>query len=300
MAMRSPGGRTHSRHSSVCTATCICALLMVPSSASSAQISVYTDLQGTSCFFTHPPLLETMPVFVLLKHSTGHVVASFSLSLPSPSPYSISSWSVPAPALSLGDPESGIQVAFGHCVVGDALIMRLDLMRVADPTTDCLGLRLSGADSWNVSPALVDCSQPVGQVDYVSDSVLWLQGEDGCAPMPEPSEPSPSDGATGVPLNVTLDCKLHDNQVVFTDCVPLHSGRWVNIYFGTDPNPPLAFPMGEFPMPRILAPGTTYYWRVEHHYGPASALSPLWTFTTTNATPVETSTWGRIKAFYRR
>ncbi len=283
---------------SICIAALLCVTPVLPADSSAAQLSLYTDPQGSSCFFDHPPLMETTPVYLLLKFSAGHTAAAFSLSLPSPSAYTIASWSVPSPFLSFGDPASGIEIAFMGCVSGDALVLRLDLMRIADPTSDCLSLRLHAHPS-QLAPILIDCATPEGQSVYIDESLLWIQGEDGCAPMPEPSNPSPSDGATNVPTAVTLDCVLHDDDVEFSECVPLHTGRWVKVYLGTDQNPPLALPDGQFPMPRTLAPGTTYYWRVEHRYGPARALSPLWSFTTATSTPVSASTCGKIKALYR-
>lgn len=145
---------------------------------------------------------------------------------------------------------------------------------------------------------LVDCSTPAGTA-YMDESLLWIQGEDGCAPMPEPSDPVPADGAVNVPLAATLDCVLHDDQVEFSSCVPLHTGRAVSVFFGTDDDPPLV-PYWRFPISMVLAPSTTYYWRVDHSYGPANASSPLWSFTTAaDPTPVTTSTWGKIKALYR-
>lgn len=144
-----------------------------------------------------------------------------------------------------------------------------------------------------------DCTMPFPNVIPVPQPyAVWLEGDDSCAPVDAPSNPSPADGATDVPLNATLTCELHEAEY-FSACVPL-GYEWAAVDFGTTPDPP---PAGVLPYaPRGLVPGTTYHWRVNHKYFAAAVVSsPVWSFTTTTTpNPTEASTWGRIKAFYRR
>jgi hypothetical protein len=88
---------------------------------------------------------------------------------------------------------------------------------------------------------------------------------------------SPADGATGNPINVTLRYIVQDFE-----WSPLN----IDVYFGTDPNPPLVadhlVPLGDY-KPGVLIPSTLYYWRVVARDPQGLETSgPVWTFTTAN------------------
>ena len=73
---------------------------------------------------------------------------------------------------------------------------------------------------------------------------------------------------------------------------------FMNIYFGTNPDPPyLNSSTGgrEWPLP-LLQPETTYYWRITA----GTHTSPVWSFTTAGSTVgVAAKSWGQVRGFYR-
>lgn len=269
-----------------------------------AGIGLYVDQDGSDCTADLPPLMETTRVYLIVTGPLfqGYAGVQFKLSMPACAPYEVAAWAPSLGFLTDGNLESGMQVAFGGCVTGDFVVMSIDLVRTGDPTTDCCPLRLTAhPTALSGMVEALDCSTPVAQTFPLQDYPAWLSGDNGCAQLPPPSDPLPPDGATDVPLNTALDCVLHPAEFL-CGAFPLGSD-WVWVYFGTNSNPPLVGNGGPFPFtPDILAPGTTYYWKVDYEYfgvGPVS--SPVWSFTTTT-TPndAEASTWGAIKALYRR
>lgn len=270
---------------------------LIPGVSVSGAIRLLADETGaTACILPNPPVAGLISVYVFVDGTYDSFTwAHFKVTAPTCSSYELVGFEPAFGFLSFGEPQAGVAVGLAGCRRG-GFILRLDYVKVSEPTSDCCGVWLvPHPDAVTGQVETLDCAS----VAYaVEPQAIWFRGDESCTPMPAPSDPYPPDGATNVPLTVTLNCTLHDDEAVFTSCLPLH-GDGVNVYFGTDPDPPLATPQGQFPMPRTLSPGTTYHWRVEHWNGPAHGLSPRWSFTTANATPVETSTWGAIKALYR-
>ncbi len=90
------------------------------------------------------------------------------------------------------------------------------------------------------------------------------------APPGAVTSPSPANGATGVPQQVTLSWSAATGASAY------------NVYFGTTNPPPLAgqgTTLTNF-FPATLATGTTYYWQVVATNSFGSTSSPLWSFTT--------------------
>ncbi len=89
-----------------------------------------------------------------------------------------------------------------------------------------------------------------------------------------PSNPSPTDGTSDIPRNVTLSWTCDD---------PDGDSLYYDVYFGTDESPPLV--IGELTAttyrPPMLDFDTTYYWRViawdDKAYGTGG---PVWSFST--------------------
>jgi len=97
--------------------------------------------------------------------------------------------------------------------------------------------------------------------------------------IPMPTNPSPIDDATEVPLNQKLSWVVNDSGTVTYD-----------VYFGTDMNSPLVSEgQGETTYAPTLSPNTTYYWRVTalNQYNEYSvfAAGALWKFTTGETIP---------------
>lgn len=280
----------------VAAAAC-CVLLLLPTRGFAVAVGMYTDQRGTSCDFQSPPLGDARTVYLIVHFNTGTGAAQFALSMPTSTSYAITNWRTMA-GLSVGDPESGVMVAFGAaCLSGDLVMAQFDLMRVGDPPTDCYALRFEPhPESLTGRPEFVDCA---GQfVAATAAYCLWLAGDNTeCAVTSAPSAPSPPDGDTDVGIDALLNATVHSPDFC---CPLLLFGSWVTMYFGTEPDPPS---IGQQTLPYdppSLVPATTYYWRMVYHnsYAP-SVSSPVWSFTTQATTPVTMSTWGAIKALYR-
>ncbi|WP_214495047.1 PQQ-binding-like beta-propeller repeat protein [Thermosipho sp. 1244] len=93
-------------------------------------------------------------------------------------------------------------------------------------------------------------------------------------PPAEPSNPFPEDNATNVSITPTLSWSCND---------PDGDSISYDIYFGTDPNPPLVkkdHPITNF-MLDTLQNETTYYWKIVAKDSKCGvAQSPIWKFTT--------------------
>jgi hypothetical protein len=89
------------------------------------------------------------------------------------------------------------------------------------------------------------------------------------------TEPFPPSGAVRIDQDVTLNWKRGDRAI------------WHKVYLGTT-NPPLFLsgsPVSEF-RPKLLEPGTKYYWRIEEqNEAGINDTSPVWSFTTKDAAP---------------
>jgi len=107
------------------------------------------------------------------------------------------------------------------------------------------------------------------QLDYWS--VTWISNN----PPTQPSNPTPTDGATGVGINDDLSwqaCTDPDGDSVTYD-----------IYFGTSSSPPMVYAGNTTCTydPGTMVGGDTYYWQIvaKDTHG-ASNSGPVWSFTT--------------------
>jgi len=95
-----------------------------------------------------------------------------------------------------------------------------------------------------------------------------------------PYNPNPADGATQVSLTPTLTWQCDE---------PEGESLVYDVYFGTDPNPPLRVQnrKTEDFAPGTLEIGTRYYWRVGAKDAPDAVpvFGPVWTFWTLNNSP---------------
>ena len=111
-------------------------------------------------------------------------------------------------------------------------------------------------------------------------TLLLFAGSAFARSVMEPINPSPANGATGVPTDVTLywEVQYSSNGVQSYD-----------VYFGTDPDPLYFDDTGdvEYVEPGDLSmdvgeldEGKTYYWRVVAHYYSETITGPIWSFKT--------------------
>jgi len=189
----------------------------------------------------------------------------------------------------VGDSETGVVVDFGECLSPPIHVLTLQFF--------CQGYeQLSRACCpwWFENLDAVSCGEAItwwGDFGSLTDGL-------SCHPFEAPHSPTPADSATGVPLTQLfywsagpepVGCELGDVYVFMFS-------------WGTGPeNMTTLFDWGPGAyIPEGMLPNTRYYWQVasSSYNGAGPYWGPLWTFTTWGATPVETSTWGRIKALY--
>jgi hypothetical protein len=108
-----------------------------------------------------------------------------------------------------------------------------------------------------------------------------------------PYAPFPPDGATNVPLDVTLNYGWDTGTC---SCLGV---ACFSLWLGTDPDPPLFFGICDMPLPDLgLKPSTTYYWRAGVSFC-GSVVGPVWSFTTAPPIGVEPVTWSNVKKLFR-
>ena len=89
-----------------------------------------------------------------------------------------------------------------------------------------------------------------------------------------PTDPYPSNGATGLPTGTQLQWTGHAAATSY------------DLYFGASTPPPFLGKVGKssgrqyYRLPYSLSPGTKYYWRVEAKNSLGSTSSAIWSFTT--------------------
>jgi hypothetical protein len=204
-----------------------------------------------------------------------------------------------------GDRLTGIEIDMGGCVgPGTVTLGTMTLLVAPEDTVACT--------DWEV---LADCE--VQDCDGVWRPATPVQHQVGTPPSAcldccwqccyaslTPYDLSPADGANSVPLDVELSW----TTLIDVTSSPPYSGCSVSI--STDPTcgSGTVYPVDCADLsfaPDLLQPSTTYYWRASWFIldgGCSDGLggsSPWYSFTTEGPSPVESKTWGGVKALYR-
>jgi len=184
-----------------------------------------------------------------------------------------------SPATILNAPDGEFDLTLGQCV-GYGTLTQLLVVIPAGPSVSFSIVPASGHSAIEVN----DCD---GYAMPTVSSCSYYQ-------IAAPYRPNPPNGATDVPTNQLLSYVGVANYVVF----------------GTSPSPDnvicvetessCALPLDPGP----LAPHTTYYWQANNvcFCGQVfNGASEVFSFTTGDAPlAVEATTWGRVKAAYRK
>ncbi len=98
---------------------------------------------------------------------------------------------------------------------------------------------------------------------------VWDFTTETLPPPGTPSTPTPADGATGISIDADLD---------WADCSNTDT---YDVYFGTDPAPPLDgnTAVSSYTLGTLLY-NTTYYWKIEAKNGCGTTAGVVWSFTT--------------------
>ena len=188
--------------------------------------------------------------------------------------------------VTLGNSQTGVAIGFGACLSGNAIHVLTINCLFQGLTEECC--------SYQVLPYPHQTPPGVYVVDCQDNLVEAIEGnafvsEDSLSPVVK--DPSPPDRAALQPLETKLNCTVR--RCDCTCCALL-----IDVYFGTNPDPPVVAYDTALPYdPGSLRPHTTYYWRVKA-YGAGAAMSPVWSFATSGV-PTQSTNWGAIKALYR-
>ena len=145
-------------------------------------------------------------------------------------------------------------------------------------------------------PKLIRCNSPIFTEVCANGGTFRIGST-----LPEIVNPFPADGAEGVQPDVVLSWQTMGPTI---PCPGIGTPS-TSVYFGTSADPPHTFNDDTvyftFDPPDLLAPNTTYYWRIattpDHDCGVAS--SPVWSFTTVDPISVESATWATVKRLFR-
>jgi len=288
---------------SILAQAALSAALATTAHAQSIYFSSTPDGYGTAC--VEPP--STFPSVVTLHvfadtsglPGGGMTGAEFAIrgldeGNPPAQPYYTEWRPNPQATITLGDPlGSGVNVAFADCQTGQFILLG-SLVIINTGDTELRKLQITARQPPNNAnfdcPLLVHCDAPYYTLQCVWGGYAYLNIS---RDPPPATNPDPPDGATGVPLQVTL--RWYTAPVPQEICEP--GTIWMDIYFGTNPDPPY---LNSSTGPRqwvlpLLQPETTYYWRIQA----GTNTSPVWSFTTGSTIGVAAKTWGEVRGFYR-
>lgn len=197
----------------------------------------------------------------------------------------------PVFSVTMGNSQTGVAISFGSCMYSGWIHVLTINVYVDSLAQSCCPYRfLPHPDATTGGPEVVDCNDHI----LTASDVASFVSPGGSPATPYVEKPQPADGATEQPVDTKLSWSVYL-------CSCALGVYWDDVYFGTTPNPPrVAEQTGPPYDPGPLEPQTTYYWKVIAYDwdGGGGTVSPVWTFTTGVALPVERSTWGRIKGLY--
>jgi hypothetical protein len=231
-------------------------------------------------------------IYIVLTNNSGATAVQFSVPFPDCFPWTVVGETSPF-ATTIGTAQYGIAVAFGQCLVSPVHVLTITAMGSGWTGEDCCKLQVEPDPSHESGEIIfTDCSVPVPLIGFLGG---------GSALVSDPGPPVltghyPPTGSENQPLDVQLGW-------TYTLCRGCDlCAWWSHVYFGTEPDPPVVAQWHGYDSydPGPLAPGTTYYWKVQV-VDPCGGevTSPVYSFTTSDVVPGQKATWGRIKALYQ-
>ena len=242
-------------------------------SAQVPTVAIFDDSLGIDC-----NLSQTSPGFlnayvVLTSTTTGVTGVQFA----APKPACFAGFYLTDAAVfpvTIGNSQAGVSVGLGGCRSGRIHVLTIRYYADGVTPTCC---------AYPVLPDPVE-----GIVGYTDCSFELHAGEgwgstingnsscpcDESTPPTVPSNPSPADQEYNCFQNIALSWASED---------PEGFALTFDVYFGTDPNPPLAShdQLARTYQPGFLSLATTYYWRiVARNVHGKTTEGPTWSFTT--------------------
>jgi hypothetical protein len=251
-----------------------------------------------------PGSCEMMPswgfVDIAVVHYTGVAGASgIQLAAPMPSCFgNDASWVGDQwnGTLTIGDSQNGVVVTYGQCVTGTFVVGTISFLVPNLPDQCCTVEAAGHPSSASGKVEALNCSSGLVELPNSTGGVLNAGGT-SCTSVEAPHTPAPAHNDTEVARNTMLSWIP---GATTNPCAVLAYPYGI-LSMGTHPDSLVAigWDMSSPFDPGVLEPSTTYYWQVVYSFVDSGASSPVWAFTTNNASlPVEATTWGRLKALY--
>jgi hypothetical protein len=279
----------------VCVLTCLLMVLWTSVIlAQAGRLGIFADPSGTQCDLVDgaPGLLI---VHVFHYGTPGATSVSFSAPIPSCMTGAVFLSDTHIFPGTTGNSQTGITIPYGACQSSPIHILSINLLALGTTQDCCEWTPLAHPNSELDKIEVTDCSSNLILAGGMTSIIQW-QPHCYCTWddfIPEVLAPTPADTSQNVSLNPQLSWATFDPDRATSD---------FRLKFGTDPNPPVVanhFSVAKYDVGPLL-PGTTYYWSVGIWVSPPQlAQGPLWSFTTTDGTPVDNHTWGAIKAIYK-
>jgi len=237
-----------------------------------STIGLYTDETGASCSFSGNTAGLITAYVVVKPDANGLRGVRFSAPIPACLGAVYVSETPAVSAYAIGTSTDGVSVAFSSCALEPVYALQIQYFR--SNTTPCCEFTIA-ADPLVGSIEGADCGYNQVALTPVTshfNANASCPCNDETAPFP-PDNPTPLDGLTTVSVlsDLAWAPSLYDFDIESYD-----------LYFGTNPNPPLVATLTQPSyQPGQLAEFTQYYWRVvvrddDGH----TTTGPMWMFKT--------------------
>jgi hypothetical protein len=151
-------------------------IFLVPAASRADVILVnYADLSGHCSLQLQLPGL--LSLYVVQRVNTGSVASAWRVD--DPSGMTRIGASVPTGYLSIGDPYTDVQVAYGGCIIGDHVLFSLHyFVSAEDAALPCAVIRILPAPTSPIPGELVvvDCAQPSGNLEAATTRPFVING----------------------------------------------------------------------------------------------------------------------------
>ena len=271
-----PGSRSTGRslRRSAILALLLSCSIPLTARAQVAQVGIFSDPSRSSCSLSDAAGGEIRAYVV--ANTTGMTGIRFAATKPD---CFNATWlydEVHPGYISIGDSQTDISIATGTCESGLRVVLTMVFQKTSTTTPCCLYELTPPAIVENVE--YTDCAfveHPLPTTPaYVNANATCPCSTNVDFPPSAPFNPNPTPGMTNIPTNVALTWDATDPENE-----PLH----YDVYFGTDPAPPLAAPDVAQPQysPAGLVYNTTYHWKVVVKDNAGNATDgAVWSFTT--------------------
>ena len=249
-------------------------ILSAPVAGAASTIGLYTDASGSSCSFSGNAQGVVTTYVVVKPDANGIRGMRFSAPVPSCFGGVFLTDTPPNGALTIGDSQTGISIAFSNCAFEPSLALQIQYMRTGS-TDSCCEFTIQ-PDPFVGTIEGTDCNYASASMTPVTshfNADASCPCNDLTPPLP-PQNPMPADGLSAVSVftGFSWSPSPYDTDIASYD-----------LYLGTTSTPgfiaTLTTPFYQPPQP--LNELTPYFWQVVvRDVDGHTTTGPLWTFTT--------------------